>query len=816
MGIQLFDVIREHEEIVPIAQLAAEHHERHGRPLRIAVDEADWRFNNVTQAQVYAIRNGRYHYSSLATMLTYTASDTAYQGQEKIMFQRICRFLTLNIQLIFVFDGPGRPWKRGGRGGGKIDYQQRDLLKEVLRHLGVPYHEAPGEAEAECARMQIVGMVDAVWSQDSDCIMFGCTLWIRDDRVVKEKGTKDLSKENTQKSKKTARVVKAQTLKDRLQIDREGLVLFAMLVGGDYDTKGLPGCGPSMALKMIKKGLGPSLCACRSQRECDAWSMLLTECLYSSGGRAIDVPPRFPDFKTLVKYNTPKVTSDEVLKNNAKLNLDNMRPINELKLLEVTSSRFNMWGRKYMNCVGPVLLTRSLSSRSSTLPREVVHGIKLVKERPKKTDSGLPAPVFERKLSFSPFGVTTLRKEDFEGERLGYWNGDAKELFDPNYRVEMRELPIYWLQKVLPPDVLDSPPAEPKAKSVKRKKQAEATEASDPPAPAKKQRKTTEGSDPPATVNKQRKTAGAAPSSSTAPGILPQKKPSKQRRKESSAVVIEDLIELSDSDDELRLPPPRSVTKSSARSAVSQVIDFGSPSSSETELDVTQPAAVGRHPVQRTPSRNKADQQAPWPDFYEIEERDLQLALRASLQERTATLPSRPYTGNDESTLFDVSPLSSPSGFMPQHPIPTATRETYATPSKSSPLTPEPGIKLPRPALTNTADHGLSATQTPPAKPSTSHNTSSGSSGTPKAESGSFQRESAVSNCAEGGIASPAALTAEEVWGARLRHFQNPATSSPANPQPTIHSRSNATPNRTAQSTFNIPSGAACIDLTDD
>jgi Holliday junction resolvase YEN1 len=469
-----------------------------------------------------------------------------------------------------------------------------------------------------------------------------------------------------------------------------------------------------------------------------------------------------------------------------------------------------------MNWVGPVLLTRALSSRSSTLPREVVHDIKLVKERPKKTGKGLPAPVFERKLSFSPFGVTTLRKEDFEGERLGYWNGDAKELFDQDYRVEMRELPIDWLQKVLPPDVLDPPPAEPKAKPVKRKKQAETTEDSDPPAPAKRQRRTTEGSDLPAIANKQRKTAGAAPSSSTAPGILPQKTPSKQRRKKSSAVVIENLIELSDSDDDLRLPLPRSITKSSARSAVSKAIDFGSPSSSEIEPDVTQPAAVGRHPVQPTPSRNKDDQQAAWPDLYEIEERDIQLTLRASLQRRIATLPSRPYTGNDESTLFDVPPLSSPSGFMPQHPIPTATRETYATPSKSSPLVPERGIKLPKPALTNTADHGLSATQTPPAKPSTSHNTSSGSSGTPKARPGSFQRESAVSNCAEGGIASPAALTAEEVRAARLRHFQNPAASSPANPQPTAPSGSNVTPNRTAQSTFNIPSGAACIDLTDD
>jgi Holliday junction resolvase YEN1 len=40
------------------------------------------------------------------------------------MFYRICRLLTLIIQLIFVFDGPGRPWKHGKRGGGKIDYRE--------------------------------------------------------------------------------------------------------------------------------------------------------------------------------------------------------------------------------------------------------------------------------------------------------------------------------------------------------------------------------------------------------------------------------------------------------------------------------------------------------------------------------------------------------------------------------------------------------------------------------------------------------------------------------------------------------------------
>ena len=122
------------------------------------------------------------------------------------MFYRICRLLTFNVQLLFVFDGPSRPWKRGGRGGGKINYEERRLLKELLTYFRIPHHEAPGEAEAECARLQQLGVVDAVFSQDSDSLMFGTAVLIRDDRVAKEKGNNDRSKENTKKSGTSVRV----------------------------------------------------------------------------------------------------------------------------------------------------------------------------------------------------------------------------------------------------------------------------------------------------------------------------------------------------------------------------------------------------------------------------------------------------------------------------------------------------------------------------------------------------------------------------------------------------------------------------------
>lgn len=74
MGIpQLFEVIQDYEESILVAQLAEEHYRRHNRPLRIAVDEADWRFNNVTQAQVYAIREGKDYPNAINCVWRYRA-----------------------------------------------------------------------------------------------------------------------------------------------------------------------------------------------------------------------------------------------------------------------------------------------------------------------------------------------------------------------------------------------------------------------------------------------------------------------------------------------------------------------------------------------------------------------------------------------------------------------------------------------------------------------------------------------------------------------------------------------------------------------
>lgn len=407
-------------------------------------------------------------------------SDQPFQGIEKAIFYRICRLLTLHIQLLFVFDGPSRPWKKG-RPAGKIDYEKRRILQETLRALKIPYHEAPAEAEAECARLQQLGVVDAVFSQDSDSLMFGCDFLIRDDRVVKQAGTTDRSKENTAKSQKTVRVVKGEDIRLSHGLDRDGLVLFAMLSGGDYNTTGLRGCGDAASMLAVKAGLGRSLCQCRTQADCRLWREDLVE-LFRRKRRPIDVPPDFPDYKTLKKYNEPRVSTDDELLNLRALRHGWDRTIDEVQLLEVTSSRYNIWGRLYMNWIGPILLTRYLAS--TPLPQgipttlENPHLIRMTKRRV-QVDKPL-----ERKLTFSPFGLTTLTRAHFEGERKGYWGGTLDLNFDPDHRVES-EIPDYLLQRPLHPDILNPPTST-------RKRKIQDTEQAESPTPTpstKKQRK---------------------------------------------------------------------------------------------------------------------------------------------------------------------------------------------------------------------------------------------------------------------------------------------------------------------------------------
>lgn len=88
--------------------------------------------------------------------------------------------------------------------------------------------------------------------------MFGAGVVIRDHRVAKAKkdeGSVNGNKAHTKKSGDLVRVYRMDDVERTLGLDREALVCFALLNGGDY-ASGLRGCGPKQAMAAARSGLG--------------------------------------------------------------------------------------------------------------------------------------------------------------------------------------------------------------------------------------------------------------------------------------------------------------------------------------------------------------------------------------------------------------------------------------------------------------------------------------------------------------------------------------------------------------------------------
>ena len=87
-----------------IASLSADHVQKAGRPFRIAIDEAGWRFHNLDDHKIAEIRK----------------QEPRANPKEKAIFHRVISLLQLHVEVIFIFDGPKRPWEHG-RPSGQYD-----------------------------------------------------------------------------------------------------------------------------------------------------------------------------------------------------------------------------------------------------------------------------------------------------------------------------------------------------------------------------------------------------------------------------------------------------------------------------------------------------------------------------------------------------------------------------------------------------------------------------------------------------------------------------------------------------------------------
>ncbi|KAK7746803.1 hypothetical protein SLS53_001991 [Cytospora paraplurivora] len=329
---------------VSLCKLAIDHLEQTGRPLCLAIDFAIWSF------QAQAARGG---------------ANPAI----RTLFYRLVRLLSLSIVPLFVFDGPNKPlFKRNKRSRGPGDSVSIAMAKRLIRLFGFHMHDAPGEAEAECALLQQQGVVDAVLSEDVDTIMFGCTLTLRNWSAEGSRATKTPTHVSAYD---VAELQQGQT-----GLDREGMVLVALMSGGDYIPEGVPGCGVKVACEAAKAGFGRKLCRIkRSDPEgLIAWREELKEELRTNKSRffrtkhkALDIPDEFPSVEVL-RYYTHPVVSQTATVDKLKREFPTKKEIDIVGLRAFTAETFDWAYRigavKFIRVLAPSLLVRALMSLS--------------------------------------------------------------------------------------------------------------------------------------------------------------------------------------------------------------------------------------------------------------------------------------------------------------------------------------------------------------------------------------------------------------------------------------------------------------------
>jgi Holliday junction resolvase YEN1 len=302
---------------------------------------------------------------------------------------------------VFVIDGPRRPKKRNLNIRCRNNDDETELLREMLENLGVPWHRAPAEAEAECAKLQKLGIVDAVWTEDSEALMFGATTVLR--FSFKPKGGKP------QKDNLKIRVYRSEDILAKYPyLDREGLVLFAVLSGADYNTIGLPNVAPEGTLEVAKQGLGHTLCQASRNGNLGAWREQLQTALTDSGSK-VRFPQMFPNADHVKYYNRPIVSETETLRT-ARREWWSM-PFDQDVLWPFLLRRSSLWLPDYFQLIVPIVLIKSLAQ---TLPgQEASNGCYEVQYLTK--DGPLHSKIFYKPSVVMPLDISTMSKEEPDG-----------------------------------------------------------------------------------------------------------------------------------------------------------------------------------------------------------------------------------------------------------------------------------------------------------------------------------------------------------------------------------------------------------------
>jgi flap endonuclease-1 len=136
----------------------------------------------------------------------------------------------------------------------RLDDEMIKESKELLEAMGIPVVQAPSEGEGEAAHLcKTKQEIFASVSQDYDSLLFGTPKLIRNLTLARRRKVFG----NWVEVK--PELIELEKVLNSLEIDLDQLICLGILVGTDYNPKGIPGIGQKKALDIVKKYKQPVL-----------------------------------------------------------------------------------------------------------------------------------------------------------------------------------------------------------------------------------------------------------------------------------------------------------------------------------------------------------------------------------------------------------------------------------------------------------------------------------------------------------------------------------------------------------------------------
>lgn len=136
----------------------------------------------------------------------------------------------------------------------RLNEEMIEESKELLNAMGIAVVQAPGEGEAEAAYLaRIKDKIYASVSQDYDSLLFGTPRLIRNLTLAKRRKTfRGWIEINPE-------MIELEKVLNTLNLNLDQLICLGILVGTDYNPKGIPGIGQKKALGIVQRYKQPVL-----------------------------------------------------------------------------------------------------------------------------------------------------------------------------------------------------------------------------------------------------------------------------------------------------------------------------------------------------------------------------------------------------------------------------------------------------------------------------------------------------------------------------------------------------------------------------